>query len=148
MNRRRISLGFLVLMMLGFNCSAEVYRWLDGQGQVQLGDRPPANVQAQSLDLRINSYSPQPLSPAPVAAQGQGKPVVVYSAAWCPACVKAKKYLQARNIPYTEYDIERSAQGRRDYQRYHGKGVPLIVVGESRMTGFSASLFNQLYGTL
>lgn len=143
----RISLGFLMLAALSLDCPAEIYRWVDGQGQVQLGDRPPANVQAQSLDLRINSYSPPAPTEPPPATAG-GKPVVVYSTAWCGACKKAKSYLQANNIPYTEYDIERSAQGLRDYQRYNGRGVPLILVGESRMTGFSVSLFNQLYGTM
>lgn len=139
-----------VLMVLSMDCDAEIFRWVDDQGRVQIGDRPPATVQAQSLDLRINTYAPpQRQAPATPSQAATGtKPVVVYSAAWCPACKKAKSYLQAKNIPYTEYDVERSTQGRRDYQRLNGRGVPLILVGESRMTGFSSTLFEQLYGAL
>ena len=147
MDIRRI-LIWLLLSALSFDCPAEVFRWVDDQGRVQLGDRPPANVNAQSLDLHINTYSPPERSEARPAVASSVKPVVVYSTTWCGACKKAKSYLQARNIPYTEFDVERSEQGRRDYKRLDGKGVPLILVGESRMTGFSQSLFDQLYRPL
>ena len=37
----------------------------------------------------------------------------------------------------TEYDIEKSAAGNAEYRRLGGRGVPLIVVGTEKMSGFS-----------
>ena len=57
----------------------------------------------------------------------------------------AKAYFKANRIPFVEYDVEKSAKGRRDYKRLRAKGVPVIVVGGKRMNGFSRSGFDQLY---
>jgi len=36
-----------------------------------------------------------------------------------------------------EHDIEKSAAGNAEYRRLGGRGVPLIVVGTEKMSGFS-----------
>lgn len=71
--------------------------------------------------------------------------VIMYSTSWCGYCRKARNYFKAKNIPYIEYDIERSLTAKRDYDRLGGNGVPLIVVGKNRMSGFSKKRFNRLY---
>lgn len=38
--------------------AAEVYRWVDADGRVQFGDRPPAEVQAEPIDVG----DPEPVS--------------------------------------------------------------------------------------
>jgi hypothetical protein len=37
----------------------------------------------------------------------------------------------------TGYDIEKSADARAEFKRLGGRGVPLIVVGTEKMSGFS-----------
>lgn len=37
---------------------AQVYRWVDAQGRVQLGDRPPPGVQAEAVVPRAQSHKP------------------------------------------------------------------------------------------
>ena len=69
----------------------------------------------------------------------------MYGAEWCGVCKKAKRYFNANNIPFTEYDIDKSKKGRREYEKLGGGGVPLILVGTQRMSGFSASSFQRLY---
>jgi len=32
--------------------------------------------------------------------------ITVYSAPWCPDCREAKRFLDRRNLPYTEINIE------------------------------------------
>ena len=49
----------------------------------------------------------------------------------------ALKYMDSEGIPYKEYDIDESSKGRRDYKKLNGKGVPIILVGDQRMNGFS-----------
>jgi hypothetical protein len=43
------------------------------------------------------------------------------------------------------YDVEKSRTGKRDYKALHGKAVPIIIVGDKRMNGFTASRFDKLY---
>ena len=63
--------------------------------------------------------------------------VILYSTAWCGYCTKTRHFLNDNNIPFSEYDIERSDKGSRDYKRYHGRGVPLMVVNGSIIHGYN-----------
>ena len=63
--------------------------------------------------------------------------VVMYSTAWCPYCRKARLFLRQANIPYTEYDVEKSARDYEEYQRISGRGVPVIVIGDQVIQGFN-----------
>ncbi len=69
----------------------------------------------------------------------------MYSTAWCATCKRAKRYFEKNGIPYVEYDIETSAEGRSDYMRLGGRGVPIILVGDRRLNGFSPSAFEKVY---
>jgi glutaredoxin len=69
----------------------------------------------------------------------------MYSTTWCGVCQKAKAYFNQNRISYTEYDVENSTKGKQDFQRMGGKGVPIILVGNKRMNGFSQASFEQLF---
>lgn len=71
--------------------------------------------------------------------------VVMYGATWCGYCAAARAYFDRHSIPYTEYDVEKSARGRRDYQQLGGGGLPIIQVGDSSLRGFDAARFSALY---
>jgi len=77
--------------------------------------------------------------------QSERSRVVMYSTSWCGYCRKARKYFKANDIKYIEHDIERSLVAKRDYDRLGGNGVPLIVVGKNKMSGFSSKRFDRLY---
>ncbi|ARN73646.1 glutaredoxin family protein [Oceanicoccus sagamiensis] len=62
--------------------------------------------------------------------------VVMYSTNWCPYCRKARLFFRQANIPYTEYDVEKSARAYEEYQRISGRGVPVIVIGDKVVQGF------------
>ena len=68
----------------------------------------------------------------------QGK-VVLYSTTWCGYCKKARDYFLDQGIAFSEYDVEKSTRGRRDYARLGGKSVPIILVGKTRINGFSVA---------
>ena len=38
-----------------------------------------------------------------------GKRIVMYTTSWCPDCRAAKKFLEARGLPYEEVDIDTNA---------------------------------------
>lgn len=84
----------------------------------------------------------------PGAAESHGQhinsPVIMYSTRWCPYCKKAREYFKRHQISYVEYDIEASATNLESFRALNGNGVPLILVGERRMQGFTPQSFEVL----
>ncbi|MFK7885227.1 MAG: glutaredoxin family protein [Gammaproteobacteria bacterium] len=64
-------------------------------------------------------------------------PVVVFSTEWCGYCKKTKHFLNTHDIPYDERDIEQSDAAREAFTRLGGNGVPLVLVGNQIIHGYS-----------
>jgi glutaredoxin len=78
-------------------------------------------------------------------AMAENRPEVkMYATSWCPYCAKARAYFARRNIAYVEVDIEKSKEGRAEYERLGARGIPVIFVGPQRMNGFSEARLSQL----
>ena len=55
--------------------------------------------------------------------------LTVYSAAWCPDCRVAKRFLADHNIPYKEIDIEKTPAAVEEIVKHTGKrAIPQFVV--------------------
>ncbi|MCB1788018.1 MAG: glutaredoxin family protein [Gammaproteobacteria bacterium] len=78
--------------------------------------------------------------PAPEAGTAGQADVIMYGAQWCGYCAKARALFREKRIAYFEYDIERSAEGRRQYEALRGSGVPLIVVRDQVIRGYNPRL--------
>ncbi len=74
--------------------------------------------------------------PAPITNVGPAD-VVLYSTAWCGYCERTRRLLSERSVPFVEHDIERSPEGRRQYEALNGRGVPLLVVKGKVLRGYS-----------
>ena len=82
---------------------------------------------------------------SPVFAEAGAKAEVkMYATSWCPYCAKARAYFSRRGIAYVEVDIEKSREGRAEYDRLGARGIPVILVGAQRMNGFSEARLSQL----
>ena len=68
----------------------------------------------------------------------------MYSTPWCPYCKKAREYFKRHQFSYVEYDIEASATNLENFRALNGNGVPLILVGDRRLQGFSPQSFEAL----
>ncbi len=85
--------------------------------------------------------------PAPQAQAAPPK-VDIYVTSWCPYCAKAKAYFEAKGIPYTTHDIEKNPSARMRFQSYGQQGVPLVVIGETVIPGYSVAEYEKaLAGT-
>jgi glutaredoxin len=129
---------------------AQLYKWVDAQGKIHYGDSPPENADLKNINGDINSFGsvnvePFEFDPQLVTASTASKSVVMYTTSWCGYCRSAAKYFRQKNIPFTEYDVEKSDKGARDYRRLKGRGVPIILIGRQRMNGFDVNRFNQIY---
>ena len=144
----------LALVAATAGAHAEVYRWVDDDGVVHFSDGPPrdGDVGRDAVDEIVipevnsaKSVEVEPTTPDRDAAAGGGDEVVMYSASWCGVCDRARAYFERNEVPYREYDVEESTKGRKDFAAMGAKGVPVILVGDQRMIGFSPARFDRIY---
>jgi len=122
--------------------SAGIFRWTDTEGRVHISDQPPPNQASESVELKINTYTSVSYETLDFDV---GKKVLMYSTRWCGYCKKARAYFRSNNIAFTDYDIDKDSNARRRYEKMGARGVPVIIVGNRRMNGFSASEFRSIY---
>lgn len=135
----------LILVLLAQPALAgEISKWKDASGSVHYGDTPPADVAAERLSVEPNVYESQAGERHTEPASPPTK-VIMYSTVRCGYCRKARAYFKANGIAFTDYDVETSAKGQQDYRRMGARGVPVILVGDKRMIGFSESALAGLY---
>ena len=144
----------ILVLMTGFVSHAEIHKWVDKNGKVHYGDRPP-KTNVEILEISVETFSDvevRPMDDEAMAILGRKiegkalkKRVVMYSTEWCGVCKKAKNYFNANNISFREYDIEKDEKRAKEFKKLNGRGVPLILVGKQRMSGFSASSFEKMY---
>ena len=65
--------------------------------------------------------------------------VILYATDWCGYCKKARELLSEHNIQYTEFDIEKSKEGRRRYDQLKGNGIPVLDINGSIVMGYNKS---------
>ncbi len=59
---------------------------------------------------------------------------------------KARRYFESQHIQYTDFDVEKSEKAKRAFKAMAARGVPVILVGDKRMNGFSVEGFKEIYG--
>jgi hypothetical protein len=66
---------FATLLVWSGLASAVVYKWVDAQGKVQYGDRPPDGVHAEVVELLSgHGYRPNPPPPSAAGGNAAGTP--------------------------------------------------------------------------
>ncbi len=81
----------------------------------------------------------QYFNPLPDYAAAHGGKVILYATAWCGYCKKARELMDSNNIPYFEYDIEKSKEGNEQHKNLGGKGIPVLLINGEVIKGYSAS---------
>jgi len=91
----------------------------------ELGSRPAANA------VYCDEAAPTPAR------------VTMLSATWCRYCTQARNWLVEHEVPYCEYDIERSATGSARYAAAELKVIPQIFIADRLLVGFNADELEQ-----
>jgi len=76
------------------------------------------------------------LNPPTSFVASVGSDVVLYSTQSCGYCRKARELMTEKNIPYAEYDIEKSPVYRARWAELGGRGVPVLVVNNNVIHGY------------
>lgn len=132
-----------------FNVEAEAYTAQNKAHKAVAVELDSARKDLQRLldersTQRANSGS---ASVAAAGSNGAAKEIIMYTTASCPACVAAKSYMARKGIRYEERDVERSSAALAEFQNLGGRGVPLILVGNEKMVGFSAQKLEEMIGS-
>lgn len=68
----------------------------------------------------------------------------LYTAPNCGHCRQLKAHLQRLNIPFLELDVVRNRRAQNDFARLGARGVPVLLVGESRLDGYDPKRLDKL----
>lgn len=62
--------------------------------------------------------------------------VVIYTTAWCPYCIRAKRLLDSKLVPYNEIKVDNNPALRSEMTQLSGQHtVPQIWIGEQHVGG-------------
>ncbi len=87
--------------------------------------------------------TPSVASQSPAGANVE---VILYATDWCGYCRKAKEFFDANGIAYSEFNIDNNAAARQEFERLGGRGVPLVVIGETVIRGYSEEAMKSALG--
>jgi len=63
--------------------------------------------------------------------------IIMYTTAWCPSCVYAKRFFNEKNLPFKEIDIEKIDMSRNQLKEITGGlTVPQIVIDGKSIGGY------------
>jgi len=139
-----VLLFVLLFSTVSLTHAKDIYKWIDENGKMHFGDKKPETlVDVEKIDIKvINSVESVSYE---FSAIDIGKKVIIYTTSWCVNCKKAKEYFRYKGIRYIEKNIEKNRIAKMEFEKLGGKGVPVILVGDKRMSGFSKAGFERIY---
>lgn len=78
-----------------------------------------------------------PAGAAEPPPDGAAPLVQIYTTRSCGYCKLLRRYLNARGIPYADYDIQTNRDARLAFDAAGARGVPFVVIGGQRIEGFN-----------
>ena len=61
--------------------------------------------------------------------------VIIYTSAWCPYCIRAKKLLDTKKVQYTEIDVSEQSAREHMVTLTGGTTVPQILIDNQAVGG-------------
>lgn len=78
-----------------------------------------------------------PSMPTPPRYQPVQKKIVIYTTAWCPYCIRAKRLLKSKGYEFTDIDVDGDDEKRQWLRKVTGqRTVPQIFIGDESVGGY------------
>ncbi len=113
-------------------------QWRAGVGFVKMAMPPPLSP-GDAARARQTSLASRPSSVRPPTRE-----IILYSAEWCGACKKAKRYLSRNGIDYDERDVDTRRYADELVQKTGRRSIPVLDVDGRVFTGFDPSAYDRL----
>ncbi len=115
--------------------------WRDRVGFVESSTPPPMSPEDMKRATaarysKLRATDPQSARTAPA--------ILMYGADWCPACRKAKKYMDAKGIAYEERNVDDPEIAQELARKSGGRGIPVFDIGGSILRGFSPKALDEM----
>jgi glutaredoxin len=111
-------------------------------------ETPPAPVAVTPPP--VITALPAPSEPTAHASAGdmwsarRSVPITMYTTTWCPACKKARAWMNREGISYRERDVEASPEAHAEMRRLNpGGGVPTLDIDGEVLVGFDSHGIDQ-----
>jgi glutaredoxin len=151
--------GVTVMCLPALAQGPAMYKSVGKDGHVTYSDYPPSGNKVEKV--MTFEYLPRSQLPAgttarldklgkeqaaaPAAAPAADGRVRIYTAVWCGYCRQAKAYLNSHGIAYDEYDIDTpSGLNAFAHENASGRGIPLLLVGNRSLRGFSELAYDYM----
>ncbi|MDJ0865419.1 MAG: glutaredoxin family protein [Myxococcota bacterium] len=110
-------------------------------GRIEMeANRPPPRQRAQAPARQPWAAA----AAAPFERRG-GREVIVYTAPWCGWCRKAMRWLDARQVPYDNRDIEANPAWRDELVSKTGRtSIPVVEIDGELIRGYSEEAMERL----
>ena len=143
----------ITLCAFTVGAAAQVYRWTDAQGRVNVTDFPPP-ASAKAKDVKKLDAGIATSAPATAASTAQEPyelqrakskyPVTLYTVPNCEGCNAARTLLNARGVPFKENSLTEAKQMEEFKDVVGGNTVPAMIVGSTVQKGFEESAYQRL----
>lgn len=134
-------------LILALGCASltsaqTAYRWVDQDGKVHYGDRPPVPKDGREVQEKKLTAPAASKEPSYAMRQAMGNfPVILYVSVDCgAACKESRDYLGKRGIPFTEKLVATKDEIAALQKLLGGEAVaPVLQVGQKTSKGFLES---------
>jgi glutaredoxin len=134
------------LLCAGLVQAQGAYRWVDQDGKVHYGDRPPAAATGKVKELKLGTPGADKQLPYATRQAMENFPVTLYVSGDCGApCKDAGAYLKKRDIPFTEKTVTTAEDSAALAKLIGGQAVvPVLMVGTKNRKGFEQGSWDGL----
>lgn len=124
-----------------------IYKSVGPDGRVTFSDRPvlQSGQRMESAPTAASASPPAGNASLPYALRQAASryPVALYSAKECQPCDEARRFLQARGIPFAEWLVETSAD-QAALQKLSGQNsLPFATIGQQHLNGFAENIWGE-----
>jgi glutaredoxin len=144
---------FILILFSVFFCQtamADFYKWVDEKGNTQITDYPPPQDKA-AKDVEIHKSESDNLkgsenenNSSKIQAKKKSD-VVIYTKNDCKDCDKARDFLNSKNVPFTEYNMDNDTNAvTKRKEMDSGEDVPYAIINRNQVHGFSESVYDKV----
>lgn len=138
---------FLLALLLVSTAQAQYYRWVDEQGNVHYGDRPPPSAAGKAQAMRHGAPAADKALPYGLQQAVTNFPVTLYVSKDCnEGCKDGRDYLKSRGIPFSEKSVSTNEDIDALKKLVGGSDavVPVLTVGSKQVKGWLQSDWQRL----